>query len=131
MIFPILGSRYYRFITPELFYYHRESRTCPLYLYPYYRYSAAEVEAEAGHPSVLGRICTYLLHLIVPDCKVMYLLLLTSPRHFLPELSRESFQYSELSSYLTCKLTTKVSIRDLPIERTIFLMIVYPILYYT
>lgn len=76
---------------------------------PYYRYSTAEVEveaeAEAGHPSVLGRICTYLLHLIVPYCKVRYLLLLTSPRHFLPELSRESFQYSELSSYLTLPIS--------------------------
>lgn len=70
---------------------------------PYYRYSAAEAEAEAeveaGYPSVLGRICTYLLHVLVPYCKVdIYYSL--PPRHFLPELSRESFQHSELSTYL-------------------------------
>lgn len=54
-------------------------------------------EVEAGYPSVLGRICTYLLHVLVPYCKVdIYYSL--PPRHFLPELSRESFQYSELST---------------------------------
>lgn len=74
MIFPILGSRSYRFITPELFHCHRESRTCLLYLYPYYRYSTAEAEAERKRQVTLVSSVVYVhtsyMYILVPYCKV-------------------------------------------------------------